>query len=325
LRLALCDEFRFHREMLARSTIAALCLLLCTSARGENASATLPSVAVLEFAVENDEARANALTGLVEAELDERGFKVVDRRTLEKTLEEQAMSVAGLTDPAAAANIGRLAGAKLLVSGRLLETKQEIVFALRLTNTDTATIKPAKVVFQPRTAPSKIAAAIAEKVQELSAAATPALSPKPDNSDKVAALTAAAAGRELPALAVSIPEHHIGRRVPDPAAETEIVRLLHKLGFTVIKTTAAKEEQPPVRVEGEAFSEFGMQAGRMISCRARVEVKVVDTASNKVLFADSEHASGVDVAENIAGKVALRTAGEQLAPRIAEFLLKRTQ
>jgi hypothetical protein len=231
------------------------------------------------------------------------------------------MSVAGITDPTVAAAIGRISGAKLLVGGRLLETPEEIVFSLRLTSTDTAEIKPAKIVFKPRTASSKIAAAVAEQVEQLATPAKSEPAPAPDTSKKVAALLAAAEGRELPALAVSIPEHHIGRRVPDPAAETEIVRLLQKLGFTVMKSKDL-EKPPTLQVQGEAFSEFGMQAGRLISCRARVEVKVVDTASGKVLFVDDEHASGVDVAENIAGKVALRRAGEQLGPRIAEFLLK---
>ena len=139
-----------------------------------------------------------------------------------------------------------------------------------------------------------------------------------------------------PRFMVVIPEVHIRRRVPDPAGETEIIRKFLEMGFNVVdqQQIAAIRNQEKVLsavnnpqaaaalgvefgadiiVIGEAFSEFAGQEGNMISCRARVEAKAIQTSTGRILATNGSHAGGADIAELVAGKAALRNAGSQLA------------
>jgi hypothetical protein len=59
----------------------------------------------------------------------------------------------------------------------------------------------------------------------------------------------------------------------------------------------------------------------MVSCRARVELRAVSKATNEILTADSAQAGGVDLTEEIAGKVALENAAEEVGARLSERLM----
>jgi hypothetical protein len=144
---------------------------------------------------------------------------------------------------------------------------------------------------------------------------------------------------------VVIPETHIARRIPDPAGETEIIRRFTEFGFDVVdpqivgrirehdrinlaltdngKAAALGAEfGADVVIIGEAVSE-GVGAARgaagMLSCRARVEARMVRTSTGKILATHGVHGSGLDNSEAVAAKTALRNAGGQLADY---FLLK---
>ena len=139
-----------------------------------------------------------------------------------------------------------------------------------------------------------------------------------------------------PRMMVVIPEIHLRRPVPDPAGETEIIRKFLEMGFNLVdpKQVAAIRDQEKVLnavknpqaaaalgaefgadiiIIGEAFSEFAKQEGSMISCRARVEAKAIQTSTGRILSANGMEAGGADIAEFVAGKAALRNAGSQLA------------
>lgn len=160
--------------------------------------------------------------------------------------------------------------------------------------------------------------------------------------------TKAAPPTQIPAakIMVVIPEEHIGRKVPDPAGETEIIKKLIEKGFEVVdqgqvkrirqsqrvasalKDNKAardlgKEFEADIIIIGEAFSEFAkrMEAG-MVSCRARVEARAVRTDTGRILAADGRHGSALDISENIAGKRALQDAGSELADYFIQQIIK---
>ena len=86
------------------------------------------------------------------------------------------------------------------------------------------------------------------------------------------------------------------------------------------KRIARIKESVDIFIVGEAFSEHAGEQFGFESCRARVELKAIDTKSEAVASARSQHAVAADVAEFIAGKKALRSAGKQLAPHLARDL-----
>jgi curli biogenesis system outer membrane secretion channel CsgG len=138
-----------------------------------------------------------------------------------------------------------------------------------------------------------------------------------------------------PKIMVIVPEVHIARRVPDPAGETEIIKLLIEYGFDVVdptvisairdqervnmaRTDAGKAAQlgaefnADIVIIGEAFSESTGARNGMQSCRARLEARAVQTSNGKILATNGMYASGLDNAELIAGKVALGNAGRNM-------------
>jgi len=122
-------------------------------------------------------------------------------------------------------------------------------------------------------------------------------------------------GKQLPTVNVVVPEEHLSRRVPDPAAETEIKRVLEAVGFKLLSGNAE------VNVKGEAFSEFGMRKGNLVACRARLEVTVQDTRAGGKEWVDIETAGAVDLSEHMAAKSALQEAGLRMAQRLVGKLV----
>ena len=140
-----------------------------------------------------------------------------------------------------------------------------------------------------------------------------------------------------PTVMVMIPEHHISRPVPDPAGETEIIRQFIEFGYDVLDPSQiiALQERNNIQefisnpdkaaefgrrfgsdiiIVGEAFSEFASNMnGGMVSCRARVEARAIDTKTGKILSTNGMHAGGTDLSEAVAGKQALKNAGGQMA------------
>jgi hypothetical protein len=108
----------------------------------------------------------------------------------------------------------------------------------------------------------------------------------------------------------------------DPAAETEVSYILQKLGFTL-----ADKKDPAIRqdidVTGEAFSEFGMRKGNLVSCRARVEMRATDKATGRIIFIDRQTAVAVDLSEQLAGKTALQDAAAKLTERMLPQLVAK--
>ena len=106
----------------------------------------------------------------------------------------------------------------------------------------------------------------------------------------------------------------------DPAVETELSLLLGKCGFTVVDDKS--DQKADLEITGEAFSELGARKGNLVSCKARVELKVRERVGGALLAVDRQTSMAVDLGEQIAGKTALQTAGAELAERILPKLQK---
>ncbi|WP_214079377.1 CsgG/HfaB family protein [Mesotoga sp.] len=148
-------------------------------------------------------------------------------------------------------------------------------------------------------------------------------------------------------IVVMIPETHTRRRVetriPDPAAETEIIRVLVEHGFNVVDQikvaeirytemafaaihdvrnaiSLARQFDADMIIIGEAFSEWVEDIHNMVSCRARVEARIIDMNTGRILAADGVEGSALDVSEGIASKKALRAASTMLADYFVDQL-----
>jgi curli biogenesis system outer membrane secretion channel CsgG len=360
-----------------------------------------PTVAVVDFEVKApglDRAAGAGMSEVLTNALFETGrYRVVDRSSMDKIMEEQKRVLWGSVDPASGAAIGKLIGAQYLVVGALLKLGEkevkggvlgiakkaaggavglgvltfeaQVSISLKVINATTGEIMASKtvdkkkkstgvavgsllgkipvggVVYKSKSMEDAMAEALQEAVALVNEQLPAGVASAPTTFDP-ATECANLTGLTAPKIMVVIPEVHITRRIPDPAGETEIIRLFVEANFNLVDQSqvAAIRNQEKVLnavndpalasslgvefgadviIIGEAFSELAGNEKGMFSCRARVEARAIATRTGKILAADGQHASGLDISENVAAKTALRNAGGQIGRYFMQQLCKK--
>lgn len=280
------------------------------------------TVAVFDFEADDAHLKdtGSQLAVLMTASLShQQDLNLVERQDLLKLLGEQELSVMGFVNPASAARLGQLTGAQVLITGRLFTAGGETTVALKIMSCETSRIFGESITLATDKPIKGPAEQLAVKVAALlHAQAGKLVADIPTAEDRVAKLKQKLAGRTLPSITISLPEQHFGRPVVDPAAATEIGLILGQAGFKILAPEKAAEAD--FQIAGEAFSEIAGRRGSLISCRARVEIKVTRRQDGRVTLMDRQVAVAVDAAEHVGAKTALQHAGEALAERIASAI-----
>ncbi len=268
-------------------------------------------------------------------------LKTVERAEIKKILAEMGLSKTGIVDEAQAVQVGRVIGAKILVTGRAFPIDGELVIVSKIIGTETTRVF-GDVVKGPLT--EKLTALIdqiADKITKTIEDKRAELLPEPlPQEDRIALLREKMKGKKLPLISVGIREEHIDRRVIDPAAETEMIYILQKCGFEVVQQgdevlsdwarsyledSTIKPPQLTKRVDviliGEAFSEFAARTGSLITSKARVEIRAIDTSTARILAIGRKTETAVDLAEGIAAKTALKNATIDIATTLIPEML----
>lgn len=245
---------------------------------------------------------------------------MVERQELDKALGEQELGMSGTVSPETAAQVGKLTGAKVLISGRLFGVGGKFFLVAKIMSTETSRVYGETVNFQDMGALDKAIEELAPKIQTLiEKRADTLLAKVEDPAARLDRLKKLVAGKKLPSVSVVIPEQHITRPVIDPAAQTEMLKVLQDIGFEIVDPQTGK--QADVAITGEAFSEAAGRRGNFISCRARVEIKAIKREGGKLLLADRQNDVSVDTAESVGSKVALQNAALKLVDRIIPKLI----
>jgi hypothetical protein len=222
---------------------------------------------------------------------------MVERAELEKVLGEQALSMSGAFSQNNMVEAGHLLGAQVLVTGRVFLSGGKRYCVAKVIGTETSRVYGEMIQSDPEAALDKTVDEMAKKLAVTITGKGETLVAKVETeADWLKRMGESLKGKNLPSVS---------------AAETEIKLLLGKLGFQVLAKDAV------VEILGEAFSEFGMRKGEMVSCRARVEIKAKDQRQEKVEWVDRETTGAIDLSEHVAAKSALQRAGLRLAERIA--------
>jgi hypothetical protein len=300
-----------------------------THATGQSVSTNSVSSDVLTVAVFDFESKDEAvrdlgpkISALVNANLSaEPQLITVERAELEKALGEQELGLSGTVSSDSAAKVGQLTGAKVLVTGRVFKVDEQTIIVAKIIGTETSRVYGEVVNSKPGADITDMSAELAKKIAADVIQKGDTLVAKVKTlEDRVAKIKSELGDKKLPAVSVKISEQHFGQFVIDPAAQTELSRILQQCGFMVVDSSSTNK--PDVEITGEALSEFGMQKGNLKSCRARIEIKARDVASGNIISEDRQTSVAVDLAEHIAAKTALQNGADELAERLIPKLGK---
>ncbi len=309
---------------LCQSLFPVLLTLMSARAADTNTASVPLTIAVLDFEAREEQGRefGKEAAALIGAKLSGNpGLWTVERAELDRLLQEQALGLSGSVSADTAAKVGQLTGAKVLVTGRAFRAGSELILVAKIMGTETSRVY-GELVKGAKDAPlSTLADQLADKIAATAIAKTDALVARVlTREDRLAALKTALKDAKRPSASVKIPERHFGSPTIDPAAETELSLLLRDVGCELRDDKSAAPAD--LEFTGEAFSELAGHHGPLVSCRARVELKVRDRATGKILVADRQTSVAIDVSEQIAAKNALAQAASELASRVLPQVIK---
>ena len=244
-------------------------------------------------------------------------FMLVERAELDQILKEHELNLSGLVAATDAVRVGQLTGAKLLITGSVIDTGTDRYLVAKIISTETSRVLGAsakgKVTDNLGEMITKLAEQLATTVRERG---TTILATDVSQEDRLEKLRKLLKGKPLPSVMVRIGEQHIGVPAADPAAETELTHWCRELGWTTIDPANGNESDAEYLVIGEGMSELSGRRGNLVSVRARLEVRIVNRRSGEIIAVDSQTTRAVDATELIAGKSALQQAAASIAERL---------
>ena len=308
------------------------------------------TVAVLDFSA-NDPGNpelGRQLGEAIAADLSGKpGITLVDRQSMRRTIQEQSLNLTGLVDSDQAVKVGKLVGARLLITGSAFTLGKQLTITAKLIGTETSQVDSIAVKGVADADLGDLATKLSAKLVTRISEVGPKLVAAPAEPDPLTKLQKRFSGRKLPTIAVIITEEHHGApvsvviisgRAIDPPVETELKQALVGAGFTVqdvpqndlakfarnwkatdINSWPRSLAGVDLLITGESFSEFGARIGDLTSCSARTEINIISRRDGKIIQADKVTARAADLSENIAAKGALEKAGHQLAVKTLEF------
>jgi len=126
-------------------------LVFCLFASPAMAEFKKTKIAVLDFQLHGDKWETADMgkivaEWLITALVKEGRFDVIERRLLEKVLSEQKLSVSGVVDEASASSIGRVLGAKVIISGSVMKFQNVMEVNARIIDVQSSSVIAAESV-----------------------------------------------------------------------------------------------------------------------------------------------------------------------------------
>lgn len=298
--------------------LLALCPLVVQAQDGKDKKAIAAAVIKFQDRTEGSKGAADKVTDLLTVELANSALlNLVERSDIDGILKEHELNLSGAVGAGDAIKIGRLTGARLLITGSVIDTGNDRYLVAKVVSTETSSMFGV-------TAKGKIADNLVDLVEKMSEEIESGLKEKgasilpsaESREDRLGRVKKALEDRPRPAVLVKVTESHTGQPKVDPAAQTELTLWCRELGLKTIDPTTGDETEADFVISGEGLSEFVARRGSLISVRGRLEVKVVNRKSGEIVAIDRQMIRLTDASEVIAGKEALQEAASVIAERL---------
>jgi Curli production assembly/transport component CsgG len=300
-------------------------LLLTLLAACATATAAPPpiTVAVYDFRGEADAASyGSKVTALVTANLStEPDLAMLERSDLNKELNEQAFGVSGLVSSEAAAKIGKITGAKVLVSGQVMKTGHDhLVLIATIVGTETGRLFAAKTEGGSDSL-SDLTADLSRKISQTIAAQTTNLlaAVAESHAERLDRIIKGVTGTNRPSVSVSISYPMRGMNHSAPA-EAEFGLLLLKAGFAVVD--GKSDHKPDVEITGVDDNSEGPSRGGLHSFRTVLDVKVQERRSGNIIAYEHQEGSATDPTKAGADRQSQVNAVDAVAEHVLPVLAK---
>jgi TolB-like protein len=300
-----------------------LALLLGAGGIAPAATPEALTVAVYDFAATDNTAvsYARKVTTFVTADLTmETNLVMLARAELSQALSEQAFGISGLVNSEAAAKIGQLTGAKVLVTGQVIRTDRgHVVLVASIIGTETGRLFAARVEGDALK-PMGLSAELSQKIaQTILAQSTNLVAVAGESrSERLARILKSIKGKNRPAVSVSILHSASPHPQHSSTEEGEFGALLLKAGFPVVD--ASSDRKPDVEITGVDSLSDGPRRGELFSCRAVLDLKVQERRTGNIIALDHQESTATDIASPGAIRAAQAGAVDSLAERILPLL-----
>jgi TolB-like protein len=290
---------------------------------GSMAHAAPLTVAVYDF--KGDDAAAsygNNVTTLVTADLTtETNLVMLERAELTKALNEQAFGISGMVSSDAAAKIGQITGAKVLVAGQVMKTgDNHLIIVANIIGTETGRLFADKVEGAADNL-SELTSDLSRKIaQTISDQTTNLVMPAEEShADHLARIVKSITGTNRPTVSISI-IHYNGKPWHEPVVEGEFGVVLLKAGFTVVDDNS--DRKPDVEITGGGNVTAQARHGGLFSSSYTLDVKVQERRSGSIIAFDRQDGTATDAGQNAAMAAAQVKVVDALAERILPLLAK---
>ena len=274
----------------------------------------VPTIAVMPFECRISGSAAEGLgrsvADLLSSQMSETGeFELADRGEINKIMGELKLSTSGLVTKDSQLKIGQLTGAKIIITGSVFKNDDKNYVVAKIIGVETSrvigtsvsgTSSPVELIPELKT---KIAGIVLKNSTKL----LPALADHPSVVDELKKEIGESPANK--SVFVKISERT--QLNVDPAAETEMKKLLLALGFKVVETP----DQADFRITGEGLAETSGHFKEFFSATARLEINL-HAKDGRLIASDRQVETIAGPATNIASKDALAQTALILAKRI---------